>query len=91
VCRDGFGDRVAQQPKSRGVGKARRRPHGVGEQEHQLPVTPGDGGEAERGYTRVDPEHAGIEHLFSLWDGRDGVKHLWDTDMERVRRRGYSA
>jgi arginase len=31
---------------------------------------------AELVQLRVDPEHAGLEHLFSLWDGRYVVKHL---------------
>jgi hypothetical protein len=37
---------------------------------------PGDRGQAERQHTRVDPEHARIEHLFSLLDSRSLVKHL---------------
>jgi hypothetical protein len=50
-------------------------PHGVGYHEHGFPLGPGPRGEAERGHTRVDPEHAGIEHLFSLFDAWLPVKH----------------
>ncbi len=37
---------------------------GAGPHDHRLPIAPGDDREAEPRHAGVDPEHAGIEHLF---------------------------